>query len=382
MRTPSVRLARAPLGLRAISGLLVAASFAAGTGTLASAQQIPSPAELQRLAQQNPELVRQRIQQSGMSEREIRAQLGAAGLPQNALDAFLGAGGVEPVAGSVGSDVLRAMDVLGLSIDPDGLSAVPLQTGLQLRGSTYAPEDSSRLPIFGLSQFRRATSQFQPLLAGPVPSDYRVGPGDRMVLVLTGDVQLAHELEVTREGFVIIPNVGQIAVANLTMGGLRTLLRERLGRSYSGIGSGTTTFDLTVSQLRTNQIYVTGEVRQPGAYQLASVATVMNALYAADGPTDLGSLREVQLRRRSGETVTIDLYRYLLDGDAAQDEILEQGDIVFVPLRERQVALVGGVVPPGPLRARARRGPDRHAARGGRASARRPDATGSPSTAS
>ncbi|MEX2551197.1 MAG: SLBB domain-containing protein, partial [Nitriliruptoraceae bacterium] len=293
---------------------------------------------------QNPELVRQRLRQSGLSDSEIRAQLGAAGMPTNALDQFLGGGPVEPGA-VAGADVTRAMELLGISIAPDGLTAVPLETGLQLRGAEAA-DTATGLPIFGVSQFRRATTQFQPLLSGPVPSNYRIGPGDRMVLVLTGDVQIAHELEVTREGFIVIPNVGQIAVSNLTMDGLRTLLRERLGRSYSGIERGTTTFDLTVSQLRTNQIYVMGEVRQPGAYQLSSVATVLNALYAADGPTDLGSLRQIQLRRRTGETVTLDLYRYLLEGATENDEILEQGDIVFVPVRERQVSLHGSVTRP------------------------------------
>ena len=315
-----------------------------GARTIAS-QQVPSQAEAQQLIQQNPELVRQRLQQSGLSDAEIRARLGAAGLPTTALDQFLAGGTVTPGAAS-GSDVTAAMQALGLRMEPDGLTAVPVRTGLQAGSGAYAADDPTTLPLFGVSQFRRATTQFQPLLAGPVPSDYRVGPGDRMVLVLTGDVQLAHELEVTREGFIVIPNVGQISVANLTMDGLRGVLRRRLAASYSGIERGTTTFDLTVSQLRTNQIYVIGEVRQPGAYQLASVATVMNALYAADGPTDLASLRRVQLRRRDGETVTVDLYRYLLDGDASQDEILEQGDIVFVPLRESEVSLVGAVSRP------------------------------------
>ena len=310
----------------------------------AAAQQIPSAAEAQRLIQQNPDLVRQRLQQAGLSESEIRAQLGAAGMPTSALDQFLGSGPVEPGA-PINGDVMRAMDLLGLTIEPDGLMPMAPQTGLQFR-DTLLQDSVDGLPIFGVSQFRRATSQFQPLLAGPVPSNYRLGPGDRMVLVLTGDVQIAHELEVTREGFVVIPNVGQIAVSNLTMDGLRTLLRERLGRSYSGIARGTTTYDLTVSQLRTNQIYVMGEVRQPGAYQLSSVATVLNALYAADGPTDLGSLRQIQLRRRTGDLVTLDLYRYLLEGDNQNDQILEQGDIVFVPVRELQVSLHGSVTRP------------------------------------
>jgi polysaccharide export outer membrane protein len=104
--------------------------------------------------------------------------------------------------------------------------------------------------------------------------------------------------------------------------------------------------DLTIVELRTNQIYVIGEVTQPGAYQLSSVATVTNALYAADGPTTLGGLRDVRIQRRSGEELFLDLYPYLLEGDVSGDIILEQGDVVFVPLKDRRVQIHGSVVRP------------------------------------
>ncbi|MBI4500605.1 MAG: SLBB domain-containing protein [Gemmatimonadetes bacterium] len=78
---------------------------------------------------------------------------------------------------------------------------------------------------------------------------------------------------------------------------MRQTLRERLGRSYSGIRAGTTKFDITIARLRTNQIFVVGEALQPGAYQLASVATVLNALYAAGGPSDRGNFRRIEVRR-------------------------------------------------------------------------------------
>jgi polysaccharide export outer membrane protein len=156
------------------------------------------------------------------------------------------------------------------------------------------------LPVFGLDVFTRASSQFQPLLSGPVPEDYILGPGDQMVLMLTGEVELTQELLVTREGFVVVPQVGRIAVANLPMADLRVLLRDRLAASYSGITRGTVFVDVTITELRTIQIRFTGEVAQPSAYQLASVATVTNALCAAGGPTALGSLREIKVQRRNG----------------------------------------------------------------------------------
>ncbi|NNM32852.1 MAG: hypothetical protein HKO53_07280, partial [Gemmatimonadetes bacterium] len=178
---------------------------------------------------------------------------------------------------------------------------------------------------------------------GPVPDDYRLGPGDQLLLLLTGEIEAAHDLVVTREGFVVIPNVGRVAVSNLSMVDARALLRRRLAQAYSGIDRGTTTVSVSITELRTIQVYVVGAVQQAGAYQLASVATVLNALYAADGPTNLGNLRAVRVQRRSGEATTVDLYPYLITGDVSGDLGLQQGDVVHVPLREARVGLHGAV---------------------------------------
>ena len=131
----------------------------------------------------------------------------------------------------------------------------------------------------------------------------------------------------------VVPQVGQILVANLTMAQLRILLRNRLANSYSEISRGTVSVDVTITRLRTIQIYVTGEVGLPGVYQLASVAMVTNALYAAGGLTELGSPREIKVQRRNGDEVSLDLYWYLLTGDVPGDIRLEHGDVVFVPQR-------------------------------------------------
>src|SRR5437870_568118 len=136
---------------------------------------------------------------------------------------------------------------------------------------------------------QRASTQFLPLLSGPVPAEYRLGPGDQLVLILTGDVELSYTLPVTREGFILIPQVGQVFVSNLTLDQLRSQLYTRLGRVYSGVRRGpnaTTRFDISVANVRANQIYVVGEVTQPGAYQISSLGTVLTALYAAGGVTE------------------------------------------------------------------------------------------------
>ena len=324
--------------------LCVAVGLATALG--ASAQIPPlTPQEARRLAQENPDLVRQRLLQSGLSEQEIRARLRASGLPADALDAFYS---TDPTvsASPFDDDAMSALEVLGIAVETaDGFELVPVTAGMQM-GTDRQQILVNGLPIFGLDVFTRASSQFQPLLSGPVPDAYLVGPGDELVLIVTGEVELAHELVVTREGFLLVPDVGRISVANLTMADLRIRLRDRLANSYSGITRGTTSVDVTITQLRTIQIYVTGEVAQAGAYQLASVATVTNALYAAGGPTVLASLREIKVGRRSGGEVSLDLYPYLLEGDVSGDIILEQGDVVFVPLRGRRVQLHGSVVRP------------------------------------
>src|SRR5205807_1891776 len=121
---------------------------------------------------------------------------------------------------------------------------------------------------------------------GQVAPDYRLGAGDQLVLILTGDVELAYTLQVTREGFMLIPQVGQVFVSNLTLDQLRDVLFARLGRVYSGVKRGpgaTTRFDITVANVRANQVYVVGEVTQPGAYQISSLGTALTAWYAAGG---------------------------------------------------------------------------------------------------
>src|SRR2546430_1554524 len=193
---------------------------------------------------------------------------------------------------------------------------------------------------------QQTTTQFLPLLAGPVPADYKLGPGDQLVLILTGDVELAYTLQVTREGFILVPQVGQLFVSNLTLDQLRDVLYARLGRVYSGVRrtpGATTRFDISVANVRANQAYVVGEVAQPGAYQISSLGTVLTALYAAGGVTERANLRTVEVRRLGKSIATLDLYDYLLRGDTRNDVRLETGDVVFVAVHGTRVKVTGAV---------------------------------------
>src|SRR5947208_2130011 len=247
------------------------------------AAQVPTAAQAQQMLQQNPglgDVLRQRIQQSGLTAEQVRARLQASGYPANLLDTYLGGGaaaaGVQP-----GTLELAAIQALGLP-PVGGAEALPVDTGfIRVRGGTVP-----RSRVFGVDAFRRTTTQFLPLLSGPVPPDYRVGPGDQLILILTGDVERAYTFPVTREGFILIPQVGQVFVSSLTLDQLRSVLYARLGRVYSKLGrdaNATTHFDVAVADVRVNQVSVVGEVQQPGAYQCSAVGAAHTALFAAGG---------------------------------------------------------------------------------------------------
>src|SRR5438309_8864165 len=310
------------------------------------AAQVPTAAQAQQMLQQNPglgDVLRQRIQQSGLTAEQVRARLQASGYPANLLDAYLG-GGAAAAGAQPGTLELAAIQALGLP-PVGGAEALPVDTGfIRVRGGTVP-----RSRVFGVDAFRRTTTQFLPLLSGPVPPDYKLGAGDVLVLILTGDVELAYTLQVTREGFILIPQVGQVFVSNLTLDQLRDMLYVRLGRVYSGVKRGpsaTTRFDITVANVRANQVYVVGEVTQPGAYQISSLGTALTALYAAGGVTERANMRDVVVQRASKTVATLDLYDYLLRGETRNDIRLETGDVIFVPVHGTRVDLAGAVVRP------------------------------------
>ncbi|HEU4997038.1 MAG TPA: SLBB domain-containing protein [Gemmatimonadaceae bacterium] len=363
--------------MRSIHLLVVGAAVVSFAVSDAGAQipgARPTPDQARALMQARPDLLqqlRQRLAASGMSADQIRSRLRAEGYPADLLDAYLP--GSTGTATAPSSELYSAVLELGIAdssdvaayraIQGDNMFASPFQQDSlnmlrDARRKRLQREDvadsiaraDSGYNIFGLDMFRASPSRFEPNLNGPVDANYRLGPGDRLVLILTGDVESSYVLDVTREGFVVIPQVGQLFVANLTMGDLENLLYSRLGRVYSGVrrgASATTRFSVSVSRLRANQVFVLGDVERPGSYMVSSAGTAITALYTAGGPTANASLRGIQIKRGGTVVSSLDLYDYLLRGDASHDARLETGDIVFVPPRGLRVRIIGEVVRPG-----------------------------------
>ncbi|MDO5575968.1 MAG: SLBB domain-containing protein, partial [Fibrobacter sp.] len=207
---------------------------------------------------------------------------------------------------------------------------------------------ASGLPYFGYSLFKKVPEAFRPNALGPVDPGYLVGPGDILRLSVWGQVEFQYELEVSKEGKIFIPVVGQIYVTGVPFEQLQLKIKNLLSKNYSGLSSEPqqTFMDLTVAQLKPIRIFVMGEVEFPGGYTLASASTAFNALYSVGGPLKSGSLRDIKINRNGAEVASVDLYQYMLTGKCTTDVRLQNNDVVFVPPRGKTVAVDGSVFRP------------------------------------
>jgi protein involved in polysaccharide export with SLBB domain len=197
------------------------------------------------------------------------------------------------------------------------------------------------LPIFGTSLFQRVPSTFSPSDLNPVSADYLIGPDDQVRLRIWGGTNYSGNLRVDRSGNIYIPQVGAVQVAGLRFSQLDEHLRSAIARQYRNI-------DLSVElgQIRAIQVYVSGQVRSPGAYHVSSMSTLVDALFASGGPSAQGSMRRVELKRDGRVVASFDLYALLLSGDKSGDARLQPEDVLYVPPAGAQVAVMGSVRQP------------------------------------
>jgi polysaccharide biosynthesis/export protein len=300
--------------------------------------------------------IAQAIRNSGLTEAQIRARLLAAGFDPKLADPFFQGGAAGSLAastdprGTVDQSFANTLRALGI-VDTVAInSARRLQedtANLGRNGPFTTANGVGPSSPFGKVFFSGATTAFDAVTAGPVDASYRLGVGDQVQLVITGDMEAAFGLDVRRDGTILVPQIGQIPIAGLTLEAARATVRQRAGRVYNVIDQGRARVDLTVSRVRSNQVFVVGEVAKPGSYQVNALGTVFRALNAAGGPTDRGTFRNVEVRRAGAVVAHVDLYDYLLRGDASNDVRTEQGDIVFVGLSSKLVTLQGAVRRPG-----------------------------------
>jgi len=194
------------------------------------------------------------------------------------------------------------------------------------------------LPIFGSDLFRNVPSTFAPVDDVPVTPDYVIGPGDELLILAWGQLDVDYAALVERNGTINIPKVGSINVAGIRYQDLQSHLKAAIGRVYRN-------FDLTVNlgQLRAIQVFVVGQARRPGSYTVSSMSSLVNAVFAAGGPSAKGSMRGIQLKRGNKVVTELDLYDLLISGDKSRDAPLLPGDVIYVPPVGALVAISGAV---------------------------------------
>ncbi len=196
------------------------------------------------------------------------------------------------------------------------------------------------LKLFGHELFSGVPASFSPPTHIPVTDDYLVGPGDEIKVLMWGRIDAEYSIVVNRDGSIQFPQLGAISVAGLTYKDMQRLLKKK-AESITGVH-----ISVTMGRLRSITVFVVGEVKKPGAYTVSAFDTVINAILVSGGPTRLGSLRNVQLKRNDRVITAVDFYDFLLQGNTSRDIRLQPGDVIFVPRTDTLVAIAGNVKRP------------------------------------
>ena len=250
--------------------------------------------------------------------------------------------GTNPLMGRVDEMDRRRRNAPGVA----QLPAVEMQE--QVDGEEVPEgELTEKKEIFGHNIFSNRRLSFAPSLNIPTPLNYRLGAGDEVIIDVWGSNEATIRQTISPDGFINIPNLGVVTLNGMTVREAEQYLRKKLAQIYPVDGEDAASdFKLTLGNIRTIQVSVTGEVVVPGTYSISSLSNIYNALYCAGGVNDLGSLRKVQLVRNGKQKAVVDLYDFILNGMLPDGLTLEDGDVINVPLYLSLVNIEGSVKRP------------------------------------
>jgi protein involved in polysaccharide export with SLBB domain len=194
---------------------------------------------------------------------------------------------------------------------------------------------SQLLPHFGEQLFDNPNA-YAPVAAAPAPAEYVLGPGDEVRVQIWGAVDFAGNQTLDRNGQISLPKIGVINLNGVQVKNLETTLRKQAGTVFNNIQ-----LNASLGKLRGITVYVVGQAQQPGTYNLNSLSTLVNAVFASGGPGVNGSMRAIQLKRGGQTVTTLDLYDFIAQGDKSKDAPLQPGDVIMIPPAGPRVALTG-----------------------------------------
>lgn len=187
-----------------------------------------------------------------------------------------------------------------------------------------------KLTIFGSYLFNSQNLTFEPKLTMPTPTNYILGASDELIIDISGLYDANYKLKVSPEGSIRIPNVGPVKVSGLKMEVASNTIKNMVSRIYQGVSSGQTKVNVSLGNIRSIRVTIVGEAVRPGSYNLPSLATVFNALYACGGPNDIGTMREVKVIRAGSVIAKLDLYKFLVEGLMIDNIVLQDEDVIKI----------------------------------------------------
>ena len=212
----------------------------------------------------------------------------------------------------------------------------------------FQPSIKMEDQVFGRNIFNTNNLTFEPSSNLPTPSNYRLGAGDEIIVDIWGANQVTIQQTISPDGAINIENLGLVFLNGMTVNQATNYLRNELDKIYNGLAGDNPTSHLKValSNSRTIQVNVMGEVYQPGTYALSAFSTVFHALYSAGGISEIGSLRNIQVIRDGKKIGTIDVYDFIMHGKTNEDIRLSEGDVIIVSPYEALVKIEGNVKRP------------------------------------
>ena len=191
------------------------------------------------------------------------------------------------------------------------------------------------LPHFGASLFENPGA-YAADSAAPAPSEYVLGPGDEVRIQIWGTVDFAGNQSLDRNGQINLPKIGAINLGGVQVKDLEAVLKKQVGTVFNNIN-----VNAALGKLRGITVYVVGQANQPGTYNLNSLSTLVNAVFASGGPSTNGSMRQIELKRGGITITTLDLYDFIGRGDKSKDAALQPGDVIMIPPAGPRMAMVG-----------------------------------------
>lgn len=246
---------------------------------------------------------------------------------------------------SFANPVDRTRKVSAEPNSPVILDAIMSDMAKELVDSTLVLVDS--VVVFGRNIFTNKNLTFAPNENIATPENYKLGPGDEVIIDIWGANQNTIRQTIAPDGFINIDGIGLVYLTGMTVKQADSYMRRQLNKIYSVDGQDAQSeFKLTLGAIRTIQVNVMGEVAVPGTYYLSSLSNAYHALYRAGGFSNLGSLRNIELVRNGKKKATVDVYDFIVKGQSPDDITLQDGDIIIVPTYEALVEISGNVKRP------------------------------------